>query len=58
MEKFKLILKTINLKVKRVPKTIRLVFLVSFFLVILLNIISFVFRSQSEFWIMFFINGT
>ena len=41
MEKFKLILKTINLKVKRVPKTIRLVFLVSFFLVILLNIISF-----------------
>ena len=41
MKNIKLILKTISLNFKRIPKKIRLVFLVIFCLDILLNIISF-----------------
>lgn len=43
MEKFKLIFKTINLNVKRLPKKIRLLFLALFFLVLLLNVASFLY---------------
>ena len=43
MKNIKLILKTINLTIKRLPKKLRLVFLALFFLVILLNIASFLY---------------
>lgn len=43
MKKFKLIFKTINLNIKRFPKKIRLLFLALFFLVLLLNITSFLY---------------